>query len=321
AFDRRCDERHRVRCADGQHLRHRQVLAETLSDCRNAPGLLMQLTKGTRFGDYEIIEPLAAGGMGEVYRALDRTLQRQVALKVLAPERNDPAMLARFEQEARLASSLNHPNIVTLHAVGRSGSTSYIVMEFVEGTTIEGLLKSGPLEVSQTFSIAGQVADGLARAHEAGIVHRDLKTQNIMVRPDGLVKILDFGLSKLMVPPDQAETLAAVTATTAIVGTPAYMSPEQAKGQPLDFRTDQFSLGTILYEMTTGKQPFLRETAVQTMSSVIEFTPAPTSETNPRIPPGLENIITRCLNKSPVQRYELTRTLADELRNQSDQFK
>jgi serine/threonine protein kinase/tetratricopeptide (TPR) repeat protein len=281
----------------------------------------MQFTKGTRFGDYEIIEHLAAGGMGEVYRALDCTLQRPVALKVLASDKNDPVMLARFEQEARLASSLNHPNIVTLHAVGRSGSTSFIVMEFVEGTTIAGLLKSGPMETAKFFSIAVQVADGLARAHEAGIVHRDLKPQNIMVRPDGLVKILDFGLSKLILPPDQTKTIAETMATVGVItGTPGYMSPEQAKARPLDFRTDQFSLGTILYEMITGKNPFLRETAVQTMSAVIEFQPPPAGEAK-HIPAGLEHIITRCLSKSSAERYASSRALADELRTESEQFK
>jgi serine/threonine protein kinase/tetratricopeptide (TPR) repeat protein len=282
----------------------------------------MQLTKGTRFGDYEVIEPLAAGGMGEVYRARDCVLERPVALKILAADRSDPGMLARFEQEARLASSLNHPNIVTLHAVGRSGSTSYIVMEFVEGTTIAGLLTSGPLPIDRIFSIAIQVADGLARAHEAGIVHRDLKPQNIMVRPDGLVKILDFGLSKMMTPPDQAVTVAATSATAGVImGTPGYMSPEQVQGRPLDFRTDQFSFGTILYEMITGTQPFFRETAIQTMSSVIDYGPAAVSERNPEVPTDLENIVTRCLKKSSAERYSSTRALADDLRGAYERFK
>jgi serine/threonine protein kinase/tetratricopeptide (TPR) repeat protein len=282
----------------------------------------MHLEKGTLFGEYEVIEPLASGGMGEVYRARDRALGRTVALKILSEKRNDPGMLARFEQEARLASSLNHPNIVTLHAVGRSEDTSYIVMEFVEGTTIANLLRSGRLPMDQIFSIATQVADGLARAHEAGIVHRDLKPQNIMVRPDGLVKILDFGLSKLLVPSDQAATVLATNISAGVImGTPGYMSPEQAQGRPLDFRTDQFSFGTILYEMITGTQPFLRETAVQTMSSVIEHQPVSAADVNPDVPPALEDIAARCLKKTAAERYVSTRALVDELRAASDLFK
>jgi serine/threonine protein kinase len=210
------------------------------------------LAVGTRLGPYEIVAPLGAGGMGEVYRARDTRLAREVAIKVL-PESlaADQERLKRFEKEARSASALNHPNIVTIHDIGSKAGVSYIAMELVDGATLRELLANGPVPIKKLLQIAPQIAEGLARAHEAGIVHRDLKPENVMVKKDGLVKILDFGLAKLSSTgsgSDEASKLPTMTRTTpgVVVGTVGYMSPEQASSQALDFRSDQFSLGSIL---------------------------------------------------------------------------
>jgi serine/threonine protein kinase len=208
--------------------------------------------------------------MGEVWRARDARLSREVALKVLPQELAlDRERLTRFEQEARAASALNHPNIVAIYDVGRTEATSFIAMELVEGKTVRELLVSGPLSVKRALSIAAQAADGLAKAHAAGIVHRDLKPENLMVSSDGFVKILDFGLAKLTAErpenlPDALTLAGSQTASGVIVGTVGYMSPEQASAAPLDFRSDQFSLGAILYEMATGKRAFTRAMVVDT---------------------------------------------------------
>jgi serine/threonine protein kinase len=224
------------------------------------------LTPGTKLGSYEIIGALGAGGMGEVYRARDARLDRIVAIKIL------PAALAtaedhlhRFEREARSASALNHPNIVTIYELGRHDSTHYIAMELVEGATVRELLIAGTLPIRKAIEIAAQIAEGLAKAHEAGIAHRDIKPGNLMVTADGFVKILDFGLAKLAPAREELSQLhtraSSDTRSGVIVGTPEYMSPEQAGGLPLDFRSDQFSLGLVLYEMVTGKRAFRRDTA------------------------------------------------------------
>ena len=227
----------------------------------------MTLATGTRLGHYEILSPLGAGGMGEVYRAKDPRLGREVAIKVL-PEALalDRDRISRFEQEARAASALNHPNIVTIHEIGRAGDVAFIAMELVEGKTLRELTMSGPLPVRRMLSVAAQVADGLAKAHSAGIVHRDLKPENVMMSKDGFVKILDFGFAKLgesgSGEVSAMQTLAhPETLPGTVVGTVGYMSPEQASGEPLDFRSDQFSLGSIVYEMATGRRAFQRKTA------------------------------------------------------------
>src|SRR6266700_1623674 len=218
----------------------------------------MTLSSGTRLGVYEVIAPLGAGGMGEVWKARDTRLGRDVAVKVLpADVSSDPSRLKRFEKEARSASALNHPNIVTIYEIGSSDSISYIAMERVEGKTLRELLFGGALPIKKLLPIAAQIADGLAKAHEAGIVHRDLKPENVMVTKDGLVKILDFGLAKLTQAGEEAATesqLPTMTRATepgTILGTVGYMSPEQASGRVLDSRSDQFSFGSILYEMAT----------------------------------------------------------------------
>jgi hypothetical protein len=278
------------------------------------------LAAGTRLGPYEVLGPLGAGGMGEVYRARDERLARSVALKVLPGEISaDAGRLERFEKEARAASSLNHPSIVTIYDIGLSGSVSYIAMELVEGRTLRELLASGPIPLRRLLLISAQIADGLAKAHSAGIVHRDLKPENVMVSRDGFVKILDFGLAKLVpsgFESSDATNLKTVTRGTepgTVLGTVGYMSPEQASGHPVDFHSDQFSLGAILYEMAAGKRAFDRPTAVQTLSAVIQDDPEPVSAAAPKTPANLIWIIDRCLAKDPEERYASTRDLARDL--------
>src|SRR6186997_3132202 len=225
----------------------------------------MPLQAGQRLGSFEVLAPLGAGGMGEVYRARDTRLGREVALKVL-PESlaSDKGRLSRFEQEARAASALNHPNIVTIYEIGRDGETTFVAMELIDGRTLRESNASGSMPVRKALAVAAQISEGLSKAHSAGIVHRDLKPENVMVSKDGFVKVLDFGLAKLA-DPESSQVSAMPTAaspqTTAgtVLGTVAYMSPEQASGEPVDYRSDQFSLGSMLYEMTTGKKAFQRK--------------------------------------------------------------
>jgi serine/threonine protein kinase len=244
--------------------------------------------------------------MGEVYRARDTRLSRVVALKVLPTEvAADSERLNRFEQEARSASALNHPNIVAIYDVGRTGESSFIAMELVEGKTVRELLVSGPLSVKRALSIAAQAADGLAKAHAAGIVHRDLKPENLMVSSDGFVKILDFGLAKLTAErpenlPDALTLAGSQTASGVIVGTVGYMSPEQASAAPLDFRSDQFSLGAILYEMATGKRAFMRATVVDTLSAILHEEPQPLASIRPDAPLALRGSSSAVSPRSPT---------------------
>jgi len=275
---------------------------------------------GSRLGPYEIIAPLGAGGMGEVYRARDSKLRREVALKVL-PEAvsQDKRRLSRFEQEARAASALNHPNIITIYEIGRADQVSYIAMELVDGKTLRELISApAPLPLRRAIGIAAQVAEGLAKAHAAGIVHRDLKPENLMVSKDGYVKILDFGLAKLTEPEASGHSVMPTLAGTqtdagTILGTVGYMSPEQASGLPLDFRSDQFSFGSILYEVLSGKKPFARDTGAETMSAIIRAEPEPLGNLRGDVPPPLRWIVERCLAKDPEERYASTRDLARDL--------
>jgi serine/threonine-protein kinase len=290
-------------------------------------------TVGHRFGRYELREHIGSGGMGEVYRARDHDLHRDVAIKFL-PERfaSDASRLERFALEARTASSLNHPNIVTIHEIGQTDGRPYIVMEYVDGATLRRLLQRGrPLGAKQTLDIGAQLADGLAKAHAAHIVHRDLKPENVMVTKDGFVKILDFGLAKLRA--DREEVLNASvgdgtsetvtdfeTAAGVLLGTAAYMAPEQARGVPADYRSDQFALGVTLYEMATGRPAFLRESVVQTLSAIIDAEPQSISEVNPSFPAPARWAIERCLAKDPGDRYASTVDLAHELRGIRDRI-
>ncbi len=280
----------------------------------------MTLSSGTRLGPYEILGPVGAGGMGEVYRARDTRLGREVAIKVLpAGLSSDPERLKRFERDARAASSLNHPNIVTIHDIGLEGGVSYIAMELVQGEPLRALLMEGRLPVKRLLQLGTQVAEGLAKAHAAGIVHRDLKPENVMVTEDGHVKILDFGLAKLTQPEGSggemtiAPTVSGGTEEGIILGTVGYMSPEQATGGAIDFRSDQFSFGSILYEMATGRRAFQRGSAPQTLAAIIQDEPEPIAALNPRIPTPARWVIERCLAKMPRDRYTSTDDLARDL--------
>ena len=286
----------------------------------------MSLTSGSKLGPYEIQSPLGAGGMGEVYSATQNSLGRQIAIKVLASASAlDPERLRRFEQEARAASALNHPNIISIYDVGRDGATSYIAMELVDGKTLRALLEAGPLGIKKALQIATQIADGLAKAHAAGIVHRDLKPENVMVSRDGFVKILDFGLAKLLPSLDSSDSSSETMTVAApathpgmVMGTAGYMSPEQARGGEIDYRSDIFSFGSMLYEMVAGKQPFKCASTAQTLAAIIEDDPQPVAEANPKTPTPLRWIIERCLAKDPEDRYTSTRDLARDLQSIRD---
>ena len=283
----------------------------------------MTLERGQRLGPYEIIAPLGAGGMGEVYRARDTRLEREVAIKVLPQHLAlDRGRLSRFEREARSASALNHPNVVRIYDVGQSGSVFYIAMELVDGRTVRELMASGALPLRQLLQVGTQAAEGLARAHSGGIVHRDLKPENLMVSEDGFVKILDFGLAKVTEPGPEPEVTISreLTQSGTVLGTVPYMSPEQASGRPLDFRSDQFSLGCVLYEMATGKRAFERETVPETLAAIIRDEPEPIGMLNVRLPAPLCWTVERCLAKDPEQRYASTHDLARDLAAVRDRF-
>jgi serine/threonine protein kinase/tetratricopeptide (TPR) repeat protein len=281
------------------------------------PGLEREeLKPGMTLGSYEIISLLGSGGMGEVYRARDLKLKRDIALKVLPRDfARHPNALVRFQREAHVLASLNHPNIVTIYDVGQDNGVVYIAMELVDGTTLDEAVRSGPLSPRDVLDVASQIAAGLAVAHKSLIVHRDLKPKNVMIRPDGLVKILDFGLSKLTQSaiPD-SEQSSAVTVPGILLGTIDYMSPEQASGAAVDFRSDQFSLGSIAYEIATGKRPFQRGTGAETLAAIIADAPKAPRALNSQTPAALEAVIRRCMTKEPEKRYASTDELAVELR-------
>jgi serine/threonine protein kinase/Tol biopolymer transport system component len=287
----------------------------------------MTLAAGARLGPYEIVSPLGAGGMGEVYRARDARLLREVAIKVLpAALAADAERLKRFEREARSASSLNHPNIVTIYDIGSADSVSYIAMELVKGEPLRAVLQEGGLPVRRLLQVGAQIADGLAKAHAAGIVHRDLKPENVMVTEDGLVKILDFGLAKLTQPESSgaaatmAPTVSGGTEEGIILGTVGYMSPEQAMGGSVDYRSDQFSFGSILYEMATGRRAFQRASPPQTLTAIIQDDPEPIAALNPKIPVPVRWVIERCLAKRARDRYASTEDLARDLATLRDRL-
>jgi len=289
----------------------------------------MTIEAGSRIGPYEIREPLGVGGMGEVYRARDPKLGRDIAIKILPPRSaGNEHRMRRLEDEARAASSLNHPNIVTIYEIGYSDSTPFISMELVEGPTLRHLIVDGALPVRRVLDLCAQIAEGLAAAHARGLVHRDLKPENVMVTRDSFAKILDFGLAKRlldteMIREDQATmefSTSHKTGVGTVVGTAAYMSPEQAAGKPIDFRSDQFSLGLMLYEMLCGKHPFHRSTAVDTMSAIMHEEVEPIGRLNAKVPAPLQWIIDRCLAKDPEERYASTRDLARDLRTVRDRL-
>jgi Tol biopolymer transport system component len=279
----------------------------------------MSLAAGSRLGPYEIVAPLGAGGMGEVYRAKDSRLGRDVAVKVLpASFSNDPDRLRRFEQEARAAGILNHPNITAVHDIGTVDGAPYVVTELLEGETLRSRLAGGPLAPRRAIDYSIQIAHGLAAAHEKGIVHRDLKPENLFVTRDGRVKILDFGLAKLTQPnrggpQTSLPTETAGTEPGAVMGTLGYMSPEQVRGRPADPRSDIFAFGAILYEMLSGKRAFHRDTPADTMSAILREEPPDLSSTNRQVSPVLDRIIRHCLEKDPAARFHSAHDLAFDL--------
>ena len=283
----------------------------------------MALTAGTRVAHYEIRSHLGSGGMGEVYRARDLTLQRDVALKFLPADLSrDEDRLRRFETEARAASALNHPAIVAIYELGQVDGQPYISMELVEGQTVRQLMARGPLPPRRALQIASQIASALAKAHAAGIVHRDLKPDNLMVSADDHAKILDFGLAKLT--GDSAAASASVATTIdhathpgLVLGTVGYMSPEQASGLPADSRSDQFSFGLVLYELLTGRRAFQRATAAETLSAIIREDPPPLDPPVAALSP-VRWIVERCLARAPEDRYASTLDLARDLANVRD---
>ena len=283
----------------------------------------MNLTSGTKLGPYEIISLLGAGGMGEVYRARDSRLKRDVAIKVLPQALSlDADRLRRFEQEALATAALNHPNILAVFDIGTHQGAPYVVSELLEGETLRERLRHGGVAVRKTLDYALQIAHGLAAAHEKGIIHRDLKPENLFLTKDGRVKILDFGLAKLTQPdPTQGganahtslPTMTHATEAGMVMGTAGYMSPEQVRGNAVDARSDIFSFGVILYEMISGKRAFHRETAADTMSAILKEDPADLSETNRNVSPALERIVQHCLEKNPEQRFHSASDIAFDL--------
>jgi serine/threonine protein kinase/dienelactone hydrolase len=281
----------------------------------------MALVPGTKLGPYEVVALLGAGGMGEVYRARDTRLQRTVAIKILpAHLSSNPELHARFEQEGKAISGLQHPNICVVHDVGSQDGIDFMVMEHVAGKTLDKLIPSGGLETDLATKYAVQIAEALARAHAAGIVHRDLKPANIMVDETGLVKVLDFGLAKLAGPASAPGSEAMTMATTPgmIVGTVAYMSPEQAEGRTIDARSDVFSFGSVFYEMLTGRRAFEGQSSAALLSAITRDDPKPLSEVKRDIPAELRRIVARCLAKDPASRFASGAELAHELRQCRD---
>jgi eukaryotic-like serine/threonine-protein kinase len=282
----------------------------------------MSLASGSRLGPYEIIAPLGAGGMGEVYRARDARLDRDVAIKVL-PEHlaQDPAALKRFEREAKAIAALSHPNILNIHDFGEQTGFSYAVMELLDGVTLRQLIAGSPVPVQKALNIAIEIADGLAAAHSKGVIHRDLKPDNIFITADQRVKILDFGLARWAEPvskeeKSQLETGSMQTQAGTILGTLSYMSPEQVRGMSVDERTDIFSFGCVLYEMLTGKRAFLGESSADIVTAILKEQP----HSGIKIAPQLQQILNRCLAKNPEQRYRSAQELATELKSYRDEI-
>jgi serine/threonine protein kinase len=280
-----------------------------------------ELRPAQRIGSYEIVSFISRGGMGEVYLAQDRRLNRKVALKLLPLSfTKDADRLGRFEQEARTASALNHPNIITIYEILKADSTHVIATEFVDGETLRLRLSHTVLSLKQSLQIAIQIADALAAPHQVGIIHRDIKPENIMLRPDGYVKVLDFGLAKLVehspsVTPEDALTRKFRTGSGVVIGTAGYMSPEQARGKTVDARSDIFSLGAVIYEMTTMQKPFDGETPSDVLAAILKSDPPPISHFAPDAPPELTRIVTKALQKDREERYQVVKDLLLDLRS------
>jgi eukaryotic-like serine/threonine-protein kinase len=283
----------------------------------------MALTSGTKLGPYEIQSSIGAGGMGEVYKARDARLNREVAIKILpASFSANPERLQRFAQESRAAAALNHPNILSIFDIGEDSGTPYVVSELLEGETLRDRMRNGVLSMRKAIDYAQQIAKGLAAAHEKGIVHRDLKPENLFVTHDGRIKILDFGLAKFtgqeVSDSADAPTMQVATEAGTVMGTAGYMSPEQVRGKAADSRSDIFSFGAVLYEMLSGKRAFHGDSAADTMSAILKEEPADLSETNRNISPALERIVRHCLEKSPAERFQSARDVAFNLEALTD---
>jgi eukaryotic-like serine/threonine-protein kinase len=316
-------------CSSDQSLRQEvDTLLASSDDVRSSfllqfSGPRVALTAGTKLGEYEVKSLLGSGGMGEVYRARDSRLGRDVAIKVLPPfVSSDPNRLRRFEQEARAAAALNHPNILAVHQMGTHEGAPYLVSELLEGETLREPIRRGRLAVRRAIDYAVQIARGLAAAHNKGIVHRDLKPENLFVTKDGRVKILDFGLAKLTQSQTGSESSAPThtegTEAGVVMGTVGYMSPEQVRGQTVDHRADIFAFGAILYEMLAGKRAFQKPTSPETMTAILNEDPPGISEVTPNLPPSLQRVVHRCLEKNPEQRFQSASDLAFGLDALSD---
>jgi serine/threonine-protein kinase len=274
----------------------------------------MLLAPGARLGPYEILAPIGQGGMGEVYRARDSRLERDVAIKIL-PEHlaRNPDALARFEREAKAVAALSHPNILAIHDFGREQGISYAVTELLEGETVRARVERSPLGWRRAVETAVAVADGLSAAHAKGLVHRDIKPENVFLTTDGRVKILDFGLARWR-PMEGAPAAVTVTDPGTILGTTAYMSPEQVRGEDLEPASDIFSLGCVLYEMVTGQQAFARKSGAETMAAILNHEPPQLSDTGRHAPPELDRVLVHCLEKNPLERFQSARDLAFALK-------
>src|SRR5580692_4493917 len=280
----------------------------------------MTLTSGTKLGPYEILSPLGAGGMGEVYRARDTRLDRDVAIKVLQGNlSSDASLKQRLEREAKAISKLSHPHICTLHDVGHQDGVDFLVMEYLEGETLEQRLIKGPLSPGQTLRYAAQIADALAKAHKLGIIHRDLKPANVMLTKSG-AKLMDFGLAKQSGPAPLAAALTEMTLEQArltsegmIVGTFQYMAPEQLEGKEADARTDIFALGELIHEMVTGKPAFSGKSRASLIAAILTTDPPPITQSQPITPVALEHVVKKCLAKDPEDRWQSASDVASQL--------
>jgi len=274
----------------------------------------VSLSPGSRLGPYEILAPLGAGGMGEVWKARDTRLAREVAVKVLPPKlASDADALARFEREAKAVAALSHPNVLGIYDLGRDGDVTYAAMELLAGETLRQRLAEGALPQRKALEYALQIAQGLAAAHEKGIVHRDLKPENLFVTSEGRVKILDFGLAKVAIRGSEdthSPTAAASTEPGTVMGTVGYMSPEQVRGKAADARSDFFSLGCVLYEMLSGRKPFEGESAAETMAAIVQKDPPELADSTGRFPSHIERILRHCLEKRPEDRFDTAHDLA-----------
>ncbi len=293
-----------------------QVAAEMLDQP------LLRIASGQMLNQYKILSPLGAGGMGEVFLAEDTRLHRKVALKLLASQfTSDPERIRRFEQEARAASALNHPNIITIHEIGTAAGAHFIIVEFVEGQTLRQQMSGGRMQAETALDLTAQIASALAAAHTAGVIHRDIKPENLMLRPDGLVKVLDFGLAKLTekrrpsLDTEAPTDFHGQTAPGMVMGTVTYMSPEQARGLEVDARSDIFSLGIVLYEMLTGRQPFMGNTASDVIAAILMTEPLPPTRFAPDLPRELMRIVSLALAKDPAHRYQQTGDLLRDLKS------